>query len=358
LLLLLRCLVFLNTGNDPYKREKEIASNIMVDRYNRNINYLRVSITDRCNLRCIYCMPAEGITCMRHEEILNYDEILRIIRISTELGIKKVRVTGGEPLVRRGIVEFIASLRTIEDLNDISMTTNGILLADYAQALYSAGMRRINVSLDSLNAEKYASITRVGDLNAVLKGIDVAREVGFSPIKINIVAINGYNDDEILDFARLAFNTPYHIHFIELMPIGQAGNSIDERFLSNDFIKNRIETLGRLEHVKKKRNGMDGPADVYRLPGAQGRIGFISAISHKFCSTCNRLRLTADGQLRTCLLSDKETDLKTPLRSECSDDALKKIITEAIARKPGQHQIIFKDTYRKKCVKEMSAIGG
>lgn len=330
----------------------------MVDKYNRNINYLRISITDRCNLRCIYCMPAEGITCMRHEEIVTYEEIHRIIRISTELGIRKVRITGGEPLVRRGIVDFVASLRSIKELDDISMTTNGILLEDFAERLYSAGMRRINVSLDSLNAEKYTRITRVGDISAVLRGIEKARETGFSPIKINIVAIKGFNDDEILDFARLTFKMPYQIRFIELMPIGDAGNEIDDRFLSNDFIKNRIETLGVLEHVKKNKNGTNGPAEIYRLKGSKGEIGFISAISHKFCSTCNRLRLTADGHLRTCLLSDEETDLKGPLRSGCADSVLKETIMEAIVRKPRQHKITFKDNYRKKCVKEMSAIGG
>ncbi len=330
----------------------------MVDKYNRHINYLRVSITDRCNLRCIYCMPAEGITCMRHEEILTYEEIHRIIRISTELGIRKIRITGGEPLVRRGIVDFIASLRAIKELDDISMTTNGILLEDFAEKLYSAGMRRINVSLDSLNAEKYTKITRVGDISAVLKGIEKARETGFSPIKINIVAIKGFNDDEILDFARLTFEMPYQIRFIELMPIGDAGNEIDDRFLSNDFIKKSIETLGKLEHVKENKKGTNGPAEIYRLKGSKGKIGFISAISHKFCSTCNRLRLTADGQLRTCLLSDEETDLKGLLRSGGADSVLKETIIEAIARKPRQHKITFKDNYRKKCVKEMSAIGG
>jgi cyclic pyranopterin phosphate synthase len=295
---------------------------------------------------------------MRHEEILTYEELHRIIRISTELGIRKIRITGGEPLVRKGIVDFIASLHTIKELDDISMTTNGILLADFAEKLYTAGMRRINVSLDSLNAEKYRQITRLGDISAVLGGIEKARETGFSPIKINIVAIKGFNDDEILDFARLTFEMPYQIRFIELMPIGDAGNDIDNRFLSNDFIKNRIETLGKLEHVKKHKNGTDGPADIYRLKGGRGEIGFISAISHKFCSSCNRLRLTADGQLRTCLLSDEETDLKGPLRSGYTDTSLKETIIEAIARKPRQHQIIFKDAYRKKCVKEMSAIGG
>jgi GTP 3',8-cyclase len=330
----------------------------MVDRYHRTINYLRVSITDRCNLRCIYCMPAEGIACMRHEEILSYEEILRIIRIATELGIKKVRITGGEPLVRKGIVDFIASLRTIKGLDDISMTTNGILLEDFAEPLYQAGMHRINVSLDSLNAEKYTQITRLGDIHAVLRGIQKAREAGFSPIKINIVAIKGFNDDEILDFARLTYEMPYQIRFIELMPIGGAGNAIDDEFLSNAFIKDRIETLGRLEHIKRNKNGTDGPADIYRLPKSKGEIGLISAISHKFCSTCNRLRLTADGHLRTCLLSDEETDLKRLLRSGCEDSLLKETMVGAIAQKPKQHQITFKDTYRKKCVKEMSAIGG
>ncbi len=330
----------------------------MVDKYNRNINYLRVSITDRCNLRCIYCMPAEGITCMRREEILRYEEIHRIIRISTELGIKKVRITGGEPLVRAGIVDFIASLQNIGNLEDISMTTNGILLEDFAEELYAAGMHRINISLDSLNAEKYTRITRLGDIKAVLRGIEKARQTGFSPIKINTVAIKGFNDDEILDFARLAFENPYQIRFIELMPMGDAGGGIDDRFLSNDFIKKQIETSGKLENVKKNKNGTDGPADVYRLAGGKGEIGFISAISHKFCSSCNRLRLTADGQLRTCLLSDEETDLKGPLRSGRDDAFLKETMIAAIAKKPRQHAITFKDTYRKKCVKEMSAIGG
>lgn len=330
----------------------------MVDEFNRNINYLRVSVTDRCNLRCIYCMPEEGISCLRHEDILNYEELCRIIRISTEIGIRKVRITGGEPLVRRGIVGFIKSLHSIEYLNDVSMTTNGILLEGFAEGLFNAGMRRINVSLDSLDPDKYRQITRLGDLQVVLRGIEKARNTGFSPIKINVVAIKGFNDDEILDFARLTFDYPFQVRFIELMPLGDAGIESDGRFLSNDTIIKKIEALGRLEYLHRGQNGTDGPADIYRLEGSKGQIGLISAITHNFCSSCNRLRLTADGQLRTCLLTDEETDLRLPLRAGCSDAELQDIIEGAIAKKPGQHKIADNGSYIKKCVKEMSAIGG
>ncbi len=330
----------------------------MVDKHHRVINYLRVSVTDRCNLRCIYCMPEEGISCLRHKDILNYEELHRIIRVSSELGIRKVRITGGEPLVRLGIVDFVKSLSTIKELNDISMTTNGILLEDFAEKLFLAGVHRINISMDSLNAEKYRKITRTGDLQKVLGGIEKARQVGFSPIKINIVAIKGFNDDEILDFARLTFDYPFQIRFIELMPLGNAGIESDGRFLSNDSIRERIETLGKLEQVTFLANGTEGPADIYRLSGGRGEIGLISAISHNFCSSCNRLRLTADGQLRTCLLADDETDLRGPLRSGCSDSELKEIIEGAIAKKPNRHKIAADGNYIKKCVKEMSAIGG
>ena len=330
----------------------------MVDKHDRNINYLRVSVTDRCNLRCIYCMPAEGISCLRHEDILKYEELHRIIRVASEIGICKIRITGGEPLIRRGIVEFVESLRTIPKLNDISMTTNGVLLEDFAAELFNAGIGRINISLDSLNADKYRQITRHGNLQSVLAGIAKAHQVGFSPIKINIVAIKGFNDDEILDFARLTIDNPFQIRFIELMPLGDAGIQSDGRFLSNDVIKERIATIGKLEQLQRQSNGTDGPADMYRLAGSKGQIGLISAISHNFCSSCNRLRLTSDGQLRNCLLSDSETDLRGPLRSGCSDSGLGDIIERAIAKKPDRHKIAADGNYIKKCVKEMSTIGG
>ena len=330
----------------------------MIDQYERDINYLRVSVTDRCNLRCAYCMPKEGISLIGRDDILRYEEILRIIRVATEEGITKVRITGGEPLVRRGVAEFIATLRAIPALNDISLTTNGILLETHAEELFAAGVRRINISLDSLNADKYARITRGGDIHAVLRGIQKVRETGFDPIKINIVAIKGVNDDEVLDFARLTLANPYQIRFIELMSLGTAGAENDGRYLANSAIRERIETLGKLEAVNGGRTKTEGPARIYRLAGSAGEIGFISPVSRHFCHSCNRLRLTADGHLRACLLSDDETDLKGPLRAGCSDEEIGALIRGVIARKPQRHEIACDEDHVKKCMKEMPAIGG
>jgi len=330
----------------------------MIDRYDRHIDYLRVSVTDRCNLRCTYCMPKEGFSLIGHDDILRYEEILRIIRIAAGQGITKVRITGGEPFVRRGVVDFIASLRTVPEVTDVSLTTNGILLETYAEGLYEAGIRRINVSLDSLKADKYASITRGGDIEAVLRGIRKVRRMGFSPIKVNIVAIKGFNDDEILDFARLTLDAPYQIRFIELMPLGRAGVENDGQFLANDVVMERIAALGTLDPVNGSGDKGAGPARLYRLAGAQGQIGFISPVSRHFCKSCNRLRLTADGHLRTCLLSDDEEDLKGPLRAGAQDEQIGGLIRGAIARKPRKHGISCDESLIKKCMKEMTAIGG
>ncbi|MBM4312984.1 MAG: GTP 3',8-cyclase MoaA [Deltaproteobacteria bacterium] len=330
----------------------------MIDPYNRDINYLRVSVTDRCNLRCIYCMPKEGLSGVGHDDILRYEEIHRIIGIAASEGITKVRITGGEPLVRRGVTEFIASLQTIPELTDISLTTNGLLLETYAERLFEAGIRRINISLDSLNAEKYAKITRGGDIRAVLQGIRKVRETGFSPIKINIVAIKGFNEDEVLDFARLTLDNPFQIRFIELMALGEAGIESNGRYLANSVIKEQIETLGTLQPVNGRGTKNDGPARMYRLTGGAGEIGFISPVSRHFCRSCNRLRLTADGQLRACLLSDNEVDLKGPLREGVGNEAVRERIRKAIARKPRTHQDSCDASHIKKCMKEMPAIGG
>ncbi|MDA8125790.1 MAG: GTP 3',8-cyclase MoaA [Deltaproteobacteria bacterium] len=331
----------------------------MIDQYDRNINYLRVSVTDRCNLRCTYCMPKEGIAWIGHEAILSYEEIGRIIRIAADEGITKVRITGGEPLVRKGVVEFIASLQGIRSLNDISLTTNGILLESCAERLYAAGIHRINISLDSLKADKYREITRGGELESVLAGIRKAETTGFSPIKINIVAIKGINDDEILDFARLSLAHPYQIRFIELMPLGKASSENDGRYLANSVVKERIAALGALEPVDgRANNASDGPARIFRLSGGAGEIGFISPVSRHFCQSCNRLRLTADGHLRACLLSDEERDLKTPLRAGASNEEIGAIIRETIARKPKEHGVSCDESHIRKCVKEMQAIGG
>lgn len=327
----------------------------MLDNYNRDINYLRVSITDRCNLRCVYCMPKEGLSLLGHDDILRYEEISRIIRIAVDTGISKIRITGGEPLVRRGVVEFIASLKSIPALRDISLTTNGVLLEKFAGKLYHAGVQRINISLDSLSPEKYGRITRGGDLNAVLRGIDAVHRIGFSPIKINIVAIEGFNDDEIMDFAKLSIVKPFQIRFIELMTLGHTDIDRGGKYLSNDAIREKIGGTYRLEPVDGERKRIDGPARIYRIAGAAGEIGFISPVSHHFCDSCNRLRLTSDGHLRACLLSDEETDLKGALRGGCNDEHLVKLIIGAIAKKPVRHDLAFDEGHIKKCMKD---IGG
>lgn len=332
----------------------------MLDKFKREINYLRVSITDRCNLRCVYCMPKEGVSLIGHEDILSYEEMLRIIRIARKLGIVKVRVTGGEPLVRRGVTEFLAALGKL-GLEDISLTTNGILLESLAEPIRKAGVGRINVSLDSLDPEKYTRITRGGDLAAVLRGLEQADRAGFSPIKINVVTVKGFNDDEAIQFARLTMGKPYEIRFIELMPIGGKNDNTD-KYVSNDELMERIAGVGRLLPVEGGKQGksLDGPARRFRLEGARGIIGFISPISHNFCHACNRLRLTADGGLRACLMVDGEIDLKTPLRKGCKDEELEQLIRQAIMGKPrGQHTDgSGEDCSRRKCAREMSTIGG
>jgi len=330
----------------------------MIDAFNREINYLRVSVTDRCNLRCIYCMPKEGLSVIGHDDILRYEEILRIIRASMRLGIMKVRVTGGEPLVRRGILDFLRELKTIDGLKDVSLTTNGILLESMAEGLFEAGIRRINVSLDSMNPEKFKDVTRGGSLEAVLRGIEAARRVGFSPIKINTVVIKGFNDDEVLNFARQTIARPYQIRFIELMPLGRAGMDHEGKYVSNDTILAEISRVFPVESLKGKKSSLDGPARLFRIEGAQGEVGLIGAMSHHFCRSCNRLRLTADGHIRACLFSDQEVDLKNPLRGGCSDEDLIRLIESAADSKPVGYQETPDGRRMKKCTRNMSAIGG
>jgi len=331
----------------------------MIDKNNRNINYLRVSITDRCNLRCVYCMPKEGVSVIGHNDILKYEEILRVIKIAVRVGIVKVRVTGGEPLIRKGVVDFLGLLKRIDGLEDISLTTNGILLENFAEGLFNAGIRRINISLDSLNTEKYASITRGGNLKAVLRGIDKVEKTGFSPIKINVVVIKGVNEDEVLDFAKLSIEKPYQVRFIELMPLGEVSTDNNDKYVSNDYVMEKVEKYHILEPISNPNNQTDGPARIYRIQGGRGKIGFISPVSHHFCESCNRLRLTADGHLRACLLSDEEFDLKDPLRSECSDPELEDLIKTIIAKKPTRYDIAISDkVHFKKCVRDMHSIGG
>lgn len=330
--------------------------NTLRDHYKRHINYLRISITDRCNLRCTYCMPPEGIFHLSHRDILTYEEIVRLAQIALNEGISKIRITGGEPLVRKGVVNLVHSLSRLEGIQDLSMTTNGILLSDYAQPLAAAGLQRVNVSMDSLQPGLFRDITRGGDLSLVWRGIEKAQAAGLSPIKINVVAIQGSNESEIVDFARLTINNDYQVRFIEFMPIGNGNGWEQGRYLSCSSIKTLIEKQHPLSPVYHSREGMSGPAELYRLAGARGMIGFINPVSRHFCATCNRLRLTADGKLRPCLFSDQEIDVRQALRSGGSDEALKELLHRALSSKPKGHTLM-EPTFRK-CTREMVAIGG
>jgi cyclic pyranopterin phosphate synthase len=333
------------------------------DTFNRPINYLRISVTDRCNLRCIYCLPPEGIRLLPHGEVLTYEEIAAVAGLSAELGINKVRLTGGEPLVRARLSELVAMLAGIEGIDDISLTTNGVLLKQCATELKQAGLKRVNVSLDSLNRDKFERITRRNDLDEVLRGIEAARTCGLNPVKVNVVVMRGINDDEVVDFARLTITEGWHVRFIELMPFAadnppdghSIGNStsLHTAFVSANEIKERLNRLGKLEPSLPITG--NGPARYFRLPQAGGTIGFIAPVSQHFCFSCNRLRLTAEGKLRPCLLSDNEIDLRQPLRSGASPQELKRVITEAIQAKPKMHELAQGPSTRKRL---MSQVGG
>ena len=310
----------------------------LIDAYNRTITYLRISITDRCNLRCVYCMPEEGIDWKPKEEILRYEEILRLVTAAAKRGLKKVRVTGGEPLVRRGVIQFIEALHRVPGLSDISLTTNGVFLKESVRDLYQAGLRRINISLDSLNPKTFAQIVRRDIFHQVWEGIELCQEVGLNPIKINCVLQAGLNDHEAIDFARLTIKHPYHVRFIEYMPCANWETWI-KTYQPFQVTFDQIEaTLGKLTPVAP-HTAEAGPAEMFQLPHAKGQVGFIHAISNHFCATCNRIRLTADGQIRPCLYSDAAVDFREALRSGCSDETLIALLDRVMGIKPQYHEL-------------------
>lgn len=309
--------------------------NPLVDLHHRHIRYVRVSVTDRCNLRCRYCMPSSGIEWVPHEHIMSYEEYLRILRICIHRGVEKVRITGGEPLIRKGLPAFIASIGSIAELKDLSLTTNGILLSSMAAQLKESGLMRVNVSLDTLDREKFAYITRVDAIEKVIEGILVALENELTPVKINVVAIRGFNDDEIPAFAHLTIEMPIEVRFIELMPIGCVSRYPEHKRISAAQIKGAIEQIyGALEPLE----GGLGPARISRIPGAQGSIGIIASMSeNSFCGTCNRIRIAATGTLRPCLFSREQFDLLGPMRKGISEKALEELIEEGVKKKPPSH---------------------
>lgn len=307
------------------------------DHYERPISYLRISVTDRCNLRCVYCMPEEGIQLGSHDAMLRYEEIARLARLATDIGITKVRLTGGEPLVRAGIVDLVRMLSAIRRIQDLSMTTNGALLARYAPALAKAGLHRVNVSLDTLDGLKFGQLTRGGELSATLDGIRAAEEAGLAPVKINVVVARGMNDDELAAFAMETLAHAWHVRFIEIMPLGEGALWADDGYMPSGEMRRIIqEALGPLDPAQVEGNG---PARYWRIPGAQGTIGFISPVSEHFCAHCNRLRLTADGRLLPCLLSGTEIDVRSSLRQGADDDALRGLFLAAISAKPDGHHL-------------------
>jgi len=320
------------------------------DSFGRSINYLRVSATDRCNLRCLYCMPPEGVPQIPHSEVLSYEEIRTVVQAGAELGINKIRLTGGEPLVRAELPELIKMLSQIEGIRELSLTTNGTLLKKYALELKQAGLSRVNVSLDTLKTDRFQYITRLGRLKDVLEGIEAAEEAGFKPVKINTVVMRGVNDDELLDFARMTCDTGWHVRFIELMPFKGVA-----QFVPSVELRQRISLLGELEPCPSVTG--NGPARYYRLTGARGTVGFISPLSElSFCSHCNRIRLTPDGKLRPCLLGEDEIDLRTSLRNNVSVEELKRLMLQAVASKRERHHLEGSNITVMK--RKMSQIGG
>ncbi len=326
----------------------------ILDSYNRKINYLRISVTDRCNLRCRYCMPEEGISKLEHDKILSLEDIARLVKVGAGIGIRKIRLTGGEPLIRSHIAQLIASIRKIPEIDDIAITTNGVLFCGMAEELKAAGLDRANFSLDTMVAEKFEFITRRNHRTEVKRAIFKALDLGLEPVKINTVVIKGFNDDELLDFAKLAYDFPLHIRFIEFMPIGDVLFWNRDRMISSEEIREKIAR--RYELTPTKISKGSGPAVYFKLAGGQGTIGFITPMSHKFCSECNRLRLTAEGKLRGCLYDKREIDLKAALEHKSDDEELKKLFIQAISLKPSEHHM--NEGWGKDNLRKMSQIGG
>jgi cyclic pyranopterin phosphate synthase len=308
------------------------------DNFARPINYLRISITDRCNLRCVYCMPSEGIKLRSHHDILTFEEIVRVVEAAATVGIAKIRLTGGEPLARLGLPDLVRMIATVPGIDDVSMTTNGTLLARHADALAAAGLHRVNISLDTLCPERFRQITRHGTLADVWEGIKAAQRANLMPIKLNVVVIRGMNEDEATDFAQMTLEFHWHIRFIEVMPLGANAAWAGDGYVPMTEVRTRIEAAyGPLEPVGGPVG--NGPARYYRIPSAPGTLGFITPVSEHFCFSCNRLRLTADGKLRPCLLSDAEVDLRTRLRAGASQEELADLLLWGIMDKPGGHHL-------------------
>jgi cyclic pyranopterin phosphate synthase len=321
------------------------------DQFGRSIEYLRISVTDRCNFRCVYCMPAEGLDWLPKQEILSYEEIAEVVRQLAPLGLRRLRITGGEPTIRPDLVRLIAMLRAVPGIEDIALSTNGAKLPAMAQELKAAGLDRVNISADSLRQERIVAIARRDLKFDPVRAFEAALAADLGPVKVNVVVMRGLNDDEVEDFARLTQALPIHVRFIELMPVGEMAHLTDAHIVPSEEILRRAETIAALEPAAGPAKG-NGPAKYYRLAGAAGTIGVITPMTHTYCGDCNRVRLTADGRLRTCLYGDHEVNLREPLRAGLG---LEPLFVQALAEKPKEHNLL---QLKVGGLKALSQVGG
>lgn len=327
----------------------------MTDGFGRRITYIRVSVTDRCNIRCVYCMPEEGMPWIPKQKFLTFEELATIVGVMGEMGLEKVRITGGEPTVRKGLPEFVRMLRQIPSIQQIALSTNAILFEEQGPALVEAGVNQINISLDTFKKEKFALISRRDYHDKVMRGIAKAEELGIDPLKINCTVLKGFNDDEILDFAHITRERPWHVRFIEFMPLEGSKDLQKAAYISNQEILARLMEDSELRPVNPFLNG--GPAVYYQYPGAPGTVGFINPLSHNFCARCNRMRLTAQGGLRPCLFSDIEIPLGEALREGASRQEVRELILQALGVKPERHYLVEKGADASQLI-ALSQVGG
>jgi len=331
-----------------------VTNGSLIDGFSRPITYLRISVTDKCNLRCVYCMPEAGLPWLRREEILSYEELAAIVEAAASVGVRRIRLTGGEPLVRRDLSRLVALIAAVPGIEDIALSTNGLLLEAQLSELMAAGLRRINVSLDTLRADRFEEIARRPGLAAVLRALDAAAAAGLAPIKLNCVVMRGRNDDELADFAELTRERPIFVRFIEVMPVHENLGLQRDAYVSSDEILERISRNESLRPVVGPAG--NGPARYFAFPGAAGAVGVISPLSHEYCGSCNRVRLTADGRLRLCLFGDHALDLRAPLRAGATTPQIAQLLRSAMLIKPERHHLRLGETASR--MRAFSEIGG
>jgi len=332
----------------------DLTRALLADAFNRPITYLRVSVTDKCNLRCVYCMPEPGLAWLRREELLSYEEIVAIVRAAAQAGVRTIRLTGGEPLVRRDLHRLVAGINAVDGIDDIALSTNAVLLEEQLDGLLAAGLRRVNISLDTLRPDRFERIARRPGLDKVLRGIDAAIAAKLTPVKLNCVVMRGENDDEIAAFAQLTRERAVYVRFIEVMPVHENLALQRESFISSDEILERVAAVERIEPVEGPPG--NGPARYFAYPGAPGAVGVISPLSHDYCERCNRVRLTADGRLRLCLFGDQHVDLRTPLRAGANSSELAELLRASMAIKPERHHLRLGEASSR--MRAFSEIGG